>query len=547
MSSGEACTQGPELNETSSDVQKSEIASNAPFGPLGSPTMGDRGVPTLSAASRAVWAKYDEPTGAWLPLYQHMLDSADVAARLWDEWLPGNVCDAIATCFGGEELGRKVFVWLAGIHDIGKAAPSFAEKAEQLLAKMVDLGLPRLPGRNSDIGQHWIISHVVLSQWLQQDHGFERSTAEALGAVLGGHHGNPPGSDQLGVFKGTRRLGAPAWGQVRHELLGWFAGAVGIDEHLPHINRRHIPKTIQVLLSAGVIVADWIASNTDFFPLVGPGGGTMPDRGLRGWEALGLPPAWEPPAPPRDPGTHLRARFPFLTEARPLQTLVLEESWRSDGPGLMIVEAPMGAGKTEAALGAAEILAHRFGCSGVLVALPTMATSDAMFGRVRQWIEHLPGGGGLTTFLAHGKAGLNDEYVGLPSDQSVSGLYDDADESTAVAVAHSWLRGRKKGVLATFVVATIDQVLFGALKSRHLALRHLALAGKVVVVDEVHAADDYMRAYLSRVLHWLGAYGVPVVLLSATLPPQQREELAAAYESGQTPPRPEGGVDFDAL
>jgi CRISPR-associated endonuclease/helicase Cas3 len=96
-------------------------------------------------------------------------------------------------------------------------------------------------------------------------------------------------------------------------------------------------------------------------------------------------------------------------------------------------------------------------------------------------------------------------------------------------VAHAWLRGRKKAMLASLVVGTIDQLLFAGLKSRHLALRHLAVAGKVVVIDEAHAYDTYMSVYLDRVLSWLGAYRVPVIVLSATLPASRRRELVAAY------------------
>jgi CRISPR-associated endonuclease/helicase Cas3 len=78
-----------------------------------------------------------------------------------------------------------------------------------------------------------------------------------------------------------------------------------------------------------------------------------------------------------------------------------------------------------------------------------------------------------------------------------------------------------------------------ALKSRHLVLRHLGLAGKVVVIDEAHAYDVYMSRYLDRALTWLGAYGVPVVVLSATLPAGRRAEMMAAYDEGRLGPPPQ--------
>ncbi|MEA5053004.1 MAG: CRISPR-associated helicase Cas3', partial [Propionicimonas sp.] len=137
--------------------------------------------------------------------------------------------------------------------------------------------------------------------------------------------------------------------------------------------------------------------------------------------------------------------------------------------------------------------------------------------------------------LAHGKAALNDNYATLLHQAWKGQVFDedgDGGSSHALVVVNQWLRGRKRAGLADFVVGTIDQSLFAALKAKHVVLRHLGLAGKVVIIDEVHAADDYMREYLKRLLGWLGAYRTPVILMSATLPPSQREEFRNAYAQG---------------
>jgi len=193
-----------------------------------------------------------------------------------------------------------------------------------------------------------------------------------------------------------------------------------------------------------------------------------------------------------------------------------------------------GAYFSEAALAAAEVMAHRFGCGGLFVALPTQATTDAIFGRIVDWLDRIPQAQlqiGASVWLGHGKSRLNQTYQGFAGATDVREVDTDGSHDgplTRVAT-HAWLSGRKKASLASIVVGTIDQLLFTGLKSRHVALRHLGVAGKVVVIDEVHAYDCYMSSYLDRVLSWLGAYRVPVVLLSATLPPGRRSELIAAY------------------
>jgi hypothetical protein len=84
----------------------------------------------LHGPALTVSAKHDRDFDGWLPLWRHMEDSAAVAGRLWDEWLPLSVRTLIATALpGGESDARRLVVWLASVHDIGKATPAFGRQA----------------------------------------------------------------------------------------------------------------------------------------------------------------------------------------------------------------------------------------------------------------------------------------------------------------------------------------------------------------------------------------------------------------------------------
>ncbi|MEU6324304.1 CRISPR-associated helicase Cas3' [Streptomyces sp. NPDC047009] len=485
-----------------------------------------------------------------------MDDSAAVAGLLWDRWLPAAVRRMVAEPFAGDEAdARRLVVWLAGIHDVGKATPAFACQVDGLADAMRVAGLEmpyqKQMGADRRMAPHGLAGQLLLQEWLEERWGWTgRSTAQ-FAVVIGGHHGVPPESAQvadLDAHPELLRTPGPRqalWRQVQEELLEACADEFGVRQRLGEWRRVTLPQTVQVALSAVVIVADWIASNPDLFPyLPQEQGRSGAERAAAAWQALGLPEPWRPQAPDGSAAELIAARFelPEGAVVRPVQEAAVRLAWDMPEPGLVIVEAPMGEGKTEAALAAAEVLAARAGAGGVFFALPTMATSNAMFPRLLKWLDRLPAHEGeqLSVLLAHSKAALNDDYAEVKAGARVASVDVDADgqvpapgaeqrAAPAELVAHQWLSGRKKGMLASFVVGTVDQLLFAGLKSRHLALRHLALAGKVVVIDEAHAYDAYMNTYLDRVLGWLGAYRVPVVVLSATLPAGRRRELAEAY------------------
>ncbi len=492
---------------------------------------GDAG--GLSRVAQACWGKYSKADEDWMPLHRHLTDTAGVAGRLWDEWLPEHVRSVIAGHLDDGQA-RILVSWLAGVHDLGKASPAFAGQVPTMRDHMQSNGF-RFTGTDRERSPHSIQSHLIVRDWLV-DRGFAAQAAAALACVPGGHHGIAPHVSMIRGGDDRVYRGADRWRDVQRELADWIAIRTGIDVLIPLLAARPPLPQAQVMLTAVVVIADWIASDAGRFPF--RDAGSSADRAERAWSTLQLPPPWRA-NPDADDDRLFTGRFDLATGAtmRPVQRTVAAAARAADDAQLYIVEAPMGEGKTEAALLAAEIQAQRHGLGGCFIALPTMATSDAMFRRVNDWVTRL-GAQRTSIFLAHGKAALNDDFQGLVrlgrltsvGEQGGGEIADDCGAD--VAIAHEWLSGRKKGVLANFVVGTIDQILFSALRSRHLVLRHLAVVGKVVVIDEVHSSDDYMAVFLAQALYWLAAYRVPTVLLSATLSDARRRQLIAAYDRG---------------
>lgn len=513
----------------------------------------------LSPAARSLWAKSgddhsrSEGEEPWLALPQHMLDAAEVAGLLWDDWASESVIHDISrfTRLSSDDA-RTLLIWLAATHDLGKATLTFQRQLEEragfahFMERLRTAGLSdRMSPAEQNIPRfpHSLGSRVLARTWLT-DHGVPSLPADRLAGVLDAHHGSP--SDPAWRTDATTALKGytGGWEAVHGELLDFAAEITGISEVLPAL-RTPIVASCQMLLTGLVIMADWIASNSEVFPLSEEG--ISGSRGSAGYFQLDLTPPWLPAPPGISSATvldeHLRSRFdwPSSHVARPVQRVVADACRALDGPGLVIIEAPTGEGKTEAALTAAEILAARSGAGGVMVAAPTMATADGLFRRVLAWSRHASGSEVTSMYLGHSKSQLNRDYRKLSFDEV--GMDEQASGEGAV-IASQWMSGRKKGMLSNFSVGTVDQVLFMALQAKHSMLRHLGLAGKVVVIDEVHAYDAYMSEYLAMALEWLARYRVPVVLLSATLPAAQKRALVEAYRR-QLDSEPLGELSLD--
>ncbi|WP_314718259.1 CRISPR-associated helicase Cas3' [uncultured Actinomyces sp.] len=547
----------------------------------------------LSARAQRVWAKsgYDPESRRWLPLWLHLLDSAALAGHLAEHWLAPTVQDLIEREFADSASGLApvdefclLASWTAGVHDVGKCTPAFSCQVTSLDDRMAEVGLRHEHVDTNERRKlpHALADHLVLRSWLTGEHGWAPGAAQALASVVGAHHGIPPTRAALtnDLSGHEHLLGDEAWAATQRELLKLVTARTGAGPLLPGWGRHRWSQPFLVELSGLVIVADWLASTETYFPLL-----PLDDDGLdhlapdahaervaTGRSRLEIPAPWHPRDEGADPDVLLTQRFelPGGARATDVQARTLEAARTMELPGMLIVEESTGGGKTEAALMAAEVLAARTGRAGVLFALPTQATTDAMFSRELSWLERIEeayaAGGAPSDFavqLVHGRARLNEEarvlrrrgyeirdrLLGALGGQADSvprpaGIGWDEEEARTSRTASTkrrrradlailaWFNGRKKTMLADFVVTTVDHLLFEAMRAPHLAMRHLGLSRKVVVVDEVHSYSTYMNVYLDRALTWLASYGVPVVLLSATLSEARCTALVDAYRRG---------------
>ncbi|MER8103392.1 CRISPR-associated helicase Cas3' [Kitasatospora sp. NPDC094016] len=501
----------------------------------------------------ALWGKSAGRAGGSANLLlSHMLDTAAVAEVIWDRYLPPVTKRRLDAVAGGRGKGRRLFAWLCGIHDYGKAVPAFQHMDSDLADAVRQAGLSwNKYAVKSESWRHDKAGGLLLRAALA-DAGWVEEQVDWVWPLVAGHHGRFPTLGQLPPKKADLQGKGPSWKLAQSALVEVFSRELGFGGGAPlaAVEPVLVPgRAVQLQLSGFVVMADWIASDERHFAGVSDLEKVTIDqarkRAAAAWSSLGLRGGWGT-LPTPGPET-FRDRFGHGT--RPSQELVLDVVRRMGGPGLVVVEAPMGEGKTKAALAAAELLAARYGLDGVYLGMPTQATADPMFTQVRSWLRSIEEGQEDQVALLHGKRMFNKEWRGLLEDagegsQDADARYSTVDEYGVQSdcfdgceggerrAPAEWFLGRRRGLLSPFAVGTIDQLLFAATRTKHVMLRMAGLVGKVVILDEVHAADVYMSQFLLEGLWWLGQAGVPVVLLSATLPPEQRRLLVAAYLAG---------------
>jgi len=498
--------------------------------------------PSPAEARHLFWAKSprDDPSsGSYHPLICHLIDVATVARAIWTDILTPASRRAIAQDLGvsADGAGKLIGFW-AGTHDIGKCCPAFQLQLPKAEERFLAAGLTLQPAEAK--APHGIVSARVLAETLPRRFGTPAALARRVATAVGGHHGRFPAPGEPQNISTTGAAGKARWDSFRDDLLDALARLVQPRREL---QTEDVSNPTAFWIAGLISVADWIGSNEDYFTYLVPDGEAprpinledYAERARSQTEAalheLGWT-GWHPT------GDHLTFEQMFGFDPNPLQTEILRLAPQLGEPGLVIVEAPMGEGKTEAAEFLADHWTLALDQGGSYFALPTQATSNQMFSRVSRFLKKRYPGEIVQLQLLHGHASLSAELDQLRRNGyrlfAPSAIAEDEPGKTADVVAAAWFTNRKRGLLAPFGVGTVDQALMSVLQVKHVFVRLFGLAHKTVIIDEVHAYDTYMSTLLDQLLRWLAALGSSVVLLSATLPDARRRELVNAFREGLT-------------
>lgn len=495
------------------------------------------------------WGKASEGA-CWHPLAAHSLDVAATGVALLGRCRGLHQKMAQRLSLSLAEVDNWVAYWLA-LHDLGKFAESFQ-------AQRLDLFV-ELRGRNPDAAKIYDVRHdslgwrfwdkVVLDQLVDQSWFGPASEdlADGLNCWMrasAGHHGQPP--QPGGAWK--QHFHAQDDGAAALQFVDGMRAMFLSDDLVASVGRQDahhflaVSQEMSWWMAGLAVLADWLGSNVLYFPYLDGADASLSlaaywQRAQRQAQAAvsasGVVPPQAAAAMPFD------RLFPGIAHPSPLQHWAAGVAL-ADGPQLHCLEDVTGAGKTEAAV----MLTHRLmaagHATGFFVALPTMATANAMYERIATAYQCLFDDA-ASLILATSSRSLVDAFAAtIVEDLGAHVLPPDAAEGdkaqrdeTASARCAAWLADHhKRALLSPAGVGTIDQALMAVLHSKHQSLRLLGLQGKVLVVDEVHACDAYMLKVLAVLLEFHARGGGSVVLLSATLPQRVRQTLLRAFSRG---------------
>lgn len=457
----------------------------------------------------------------------------------------------------GGQRGWEVLA--AALHDLGKLMRPFQLKRSDVVdwieaggrVSGLPLATPETGFDHSATGG-FMLMEGVLNAWTNRSEMCqstnprstrERRTFQGLLVASFGHHGYHPKKEAFVIKNDFRKEDGVRDGLTLLRQL--FEVVEIIHGPMPLLIPPRDGSTLAHLFAGWVAIADWLGSNEALFPFINCKDFAASYPTMSHWADLYRSCLETARAHVRDMGLFDTPRLEdaersvmgswpknkVQSTAQYVARAVCTDAHQHGFHGaLMVVEAPMGIGKTEAALLVAnEFLEAGLAC-GIAFGLPAQASANMIFTRLAPLSRTVFG---REPNLAHSQAVHTRDRLLSLLETTRSTLEGEQTGQEAMAHLSDWITDdNKKAFLAPVCAATVDQFQLAAMHSKHGFVRFAALTRHVVIIDEVHAYDAYMQKVLDGLLRFLGSCGIPTVLLSATLPVSIRSRLGHAYAEG---------------
>lgn len=447
-----------------------------------------------------IWAK----TAPKKSLINHMLETGIVAECLTDTngiYHPVlNRLSEITCCDSGTLLTKIVFI--CAIHDIGKIHPTFQGHDEETLEILKHEGLNQVSFdtrfRHEQYGAN------IFDKLSAEDVDIKNS--DIISQIIRMHHQKEQKKNSdIDIIKIDDKEKAKKWQHIQNEIYDYVKNVFQFD-NLNLINKNISKSELFVVQNAilGIMItADWIASNNYVFDNQSYENidEFLKSRKIQALKFLNNEGMIRQQIPVMQ---DFKSAFGF--NGRPVQNDV-EKIVHKNDIKCMLIESDCGSGKTEAALYAASVLGNRSGLSGIYMGLPTGVSAEAIQDRVDEFLT------------SHGMRNTK-----LYTSKSM--LLREPDKKPV------WTDMSRQRLLASSAVGTVDQVMTAARLVRFESVRMNGLASKVLIIDEIHAYDAYMLAVIKDLLKICKELGVPVIMLSATLPISTKKDLLGVLDDG---------------
>ncbi len=445
-----------------------------------------------------IWAK----SSPYQSIRTHAMCTGICAQVFLSSKSSARILSYLSECFDSDEKHVICLIsYLASVHDIGKVHPAFQSKDKICFQELKNSA----PGSFEDgpveavvlSFRHEHYSAEVLRR-IWKTRGCKSSISMFFASVIAQHHQKP--RDRMSLVAPRNKT----WIDLQNDIEQILSDAFLQQAEL--IMPSHVD-AVGMLISSIIILMDWAASSALFTDAETMTLQMIRNRAEYVLRLLGL--ISDAVFPTVRSFTNL---FPSILHPRPLQEAC---EALSDIAPLSIIEAPMGEGKTEAAFYLAARICKAMGGRGIYMALPSQATSNQIYTRLNTMLSDLGYGNAR---LLHGTAFLM---------QDLPDRYTTEDEE----IAAKWTRPSRMGFLGANAVGTVDQAMSGVLRSRFSMLRLAGLSNKVLIIDEIHAYDQYMSQIIETLLAWCRDLHIPVILLSATMRIAQKQRYLSCFSS----------------